>query len=97
MANAGRSEEEKGEMRSYSRVSSLSTIAATFTAFLNEVPGLEDWLEPGVEFFVGGDLVQEAAVDEPDLARVVHPRRIVEKLDAARAVNDHIARIDFHT
>jgi hypothetical protein len=31
-----------------------------------ELPTLDDWLEPGVEFFVRRHLVEKAAVDEPD-------------------------------
>jgi hypothetical protein len=38
--------------------------------------GLQDRLEPGVEFVVGGHLVQKGVVDEPDLARVVRHCRI---------------------
>jgi hypothetical protein len=40
---------------------------------------------PSVEFFVGGDLVKEAAVYEPDLAGVIQTRSVAEKFDATRA------------
>jgi hypothetical protein len=36
--------------------------------------GLQDRLEPGIEFVVGGHLVQKGVVDEPDLAGVVQAR-----------------------
>jgi hypothetical protein len=37
-----------------------------------ELPGLHDGGEPGVELLVRGDLVQNAAVDEPDFAGIAH-------------------------
>jgi hypothetical protein len=48
----------------------LRSVGSEGNTPLYALPGSEDGLEPGVEFFVGGDLVQKAAVDEPDLAGV---------------------------
>ena len=49
---------------------------------LYELPGLQDRLEPGVEFFVRRHLVEKAAVDEPDLAGVADFVVVSEKRDA---------------
>ena len=59
---------------------------------------MKDRQEPGVEFFVRGDLVQEAAVDEPDLAGVdaapVHPqRRAIERLAAGLFLSFGLLRL----